>query len=202
MGELIDKIFLKLDKNYASEFILSYYINNEQEENNDNIRTFIYLGEVKKDNNKFHNMLLKIPENKTIHLKLRQKLRREKLLIPEYFGENEESNFNYSLKEISLNEDEEKPKKNGGREKEKTIGFAAIRVFKWNSILKFSKYKKYNNITLENAAEMLKCSKKTLDHYRDEILKSRGNFDFKKYYKKKMNFLIKYNKEIEKNRFG
>lgn len=49
---------------------------------------------------------------------------------------------------------------------------------------------------------MLKCSKKTLDHYRDEILKSRGNFDFKKYYKKKMNFLIKYNKEIEKNRFG
>ena len=85
MGELIDKIFLKLDKNYASEFILSYYINNEQEENNDNIRTFIYLGEVKKDNNKFHNMLLKIPENKTIHLKLRQKIRREKLLIPEYF---------------------------------------------------------------------------------------------------------------------
>lgn len=185
MGELIDKLFIKLDKNYASEFILSYYLNNEQEDNYEDIPTFKYLGQVNKDNNQFHNMLFKIPKDKKIHLKLRQKIKREKLLIPEFFEENEAENVNFSLKEISLNEEEEKTNNYGGRGKEKTIEYAIIKVFKWMYLVK------YKNLTFCGAAKLIGCPKKTLEHYKNVLIESRGSFDFKKNAKKKMNKLIK-----------
>ena len=193
MREIIEQIFSKLDKNFTSELILSYYINNGSEKNDDKFKTYIYLGEINTDNNLYLNLFLKIPKDKKIYLKLRQKLRREKLFNPEYFKENEAEYSNF-FKEINLNEEEEKTNKIGGRGKEKSIGHSLIKV----CMLKYIKSKD-KNLSLDIISDLIGCKKKTLYYYEKEILKARENgFDFNKNSKSKMNVLIdnKSNKRV------
>ena len=193
MREIIEQIFCKLDKNFTSELILSYYINNGIEKVDDNIKTYIYLGEINTDVNLYQNLFLKIPEDKKIYLKLRQKLRREKLFNPEYFKENE-AEYSKFFKEINLNEEEEKTNKIGGRGKEKSIGYASMKVFMREYIRR-----KNENLSLDIISDLVGCKNKTLYYYKKEILKAKENgFDFNKNSKSKMNVLIdnKTNRQV------
>ena len=193
MGEIVEQIFSKLDKKFTSEFILSYYINEGNEKNDDDNKIYNYLGKINKDINHYQNLFLKIPEDKKIYLKLRQKLRKEKLFNLEYFPENE-SKYLSSLKEINMNEKEKKTKKIGGRGKEKTIEYVVLNVWMWNYIKN-----KNGNLTLEMISDIIGCPKKTLYYYEKEICNGKKNgFNFNKNSKSKINVLIgnKRNREV------
>lgn len=198
INEMIDSIFSKLDDKISSEYILSYYLNDEDEKYNNNIKSYNYLGEINGQNIKSQKKFLKIPKDKKIYLKLRHKIRIEKLLNPDFFEDNKNTYTNSLFNSIKLNEDEEEEKTNeklGPRGKEKTIGFAITTVFKWEKILQ----KSNNEISLNEAANMVGVRKKTLDHYKQAIIEGKkNNFDFKKYCECKINRLINYNNKFEK----
>ena len=119
------------------------------------------------------------------------KIKKENLLNPSFFDENEEEYSNQIFQDINLDEDEEEEKKGSGRVREKTIGFAIIKVCKWEKIREKSK----NKITLDDAAKSIGMAKKTLDDYKNQIKEGKkNNFNFNKYYKCKMNVLKDYNK--------
>lgn len=198
INEMINNIFPEDDKIISSEYILSYYLNNKNENNNDNIKRYKYLGEINEKNLKSQK-ILRIPEDKIVYLKLRQIIRKEKLFNPEFF-ENDKNTYTNSLFNcIKLNEDEEEEEKtnekSGGRGKEKNIEFAITAVVKWEKIIK----KSNNKISWKEAAFMVGVPKKTLDSYKLLILKGKkNNFDFQKYNKCKINRLINFNKISEK----
>ena len=199
INEMINNIFSKNDKIISSEYILSYYLNDENESYNDNIKKYKYLGEINEKNLKSQKLILDIPKDKIVYLKLRQIIKREKLFNPEFF-ENDKNTYTNSLFNcIKLNEDaEDEEKANeavGGRGKEKNIEFAITTVYKWKKIREKSK----NKISLEEAARMLGVKKKTLDSYELSIIKGKkNNFDFQKNYKWRINRLINFNKISEK----
>ena len=186
MGEIIEQIFSKLDKNFTSEFILSYYINERNENIDDENKIYNYLGEINKDKNQYKNLLLNIPKDKKIYLKLRQKLRKEKLFNPEFFQENEALHTNCS-KEINLKDlnEKEESKKIGGRGKEKSIAYVVLKVWMWKNIRKKNK-----DLTFEKISDIIGCPKKTLYYYEKGILNVEDGFNFNKNSKSKINVLI------------
>lgn len=191
MGEIIEQIFSKFDKNIISEFILSYFINEGNEKIEEDNKIYNYLGEINKDKNSYQNLLLNVPEDKEIYFKLRQKLRREKLLNPEYFQENEAKYSNCS-KEKNLNE-EENNKKSGGRGKEKSIEYVILKVWMLNYLKN-----KYKYLTLRIISDLIGCPKKTLDHYEKALLNANEKgFNFNKTSKSKINVLLEKKRERE-----
>ena len=191
MGEIIEQIFSKFDKNIISEFILSYFINEGNEKIEEDNKIYNYLGEINKDKNSYQNLLLNVPEDKEIYFKLRQKLRREKLLNPEYFQENEAKYSNCS-KEKNLNE-EENNKKSGGRGKEKSIEYVILKVWMLNYLKN-----KYKYLTLRIISDLIECPKKTLDHYEKALLNANEKgFNFNKTSKSKINVLLEKKRERE-----
>ena len=182
MVDVLKTIFENLIKDFNNEYFLSYYMNNEEEnemENNNGIKTFNYFGKINQDmiyqNN---NIFFILPKDKTIYLKLWQKIKREMLFDPLIFEENE---MEYS---------------NPLRDKEKTIGYAIIKVCKWEKLREKSK----NNITLEDAAKKIDMAKKTLDDYKAQIKKGKEkDFNFNKHYKCKMNVLKDHNRDQKKS---
>lgn len=201
MFDILEPIFTKFIKeNNNSNYILSYYMNNSEDIKDEkiiDIKPYTYFGEI---NSEFFSKkkysYFKIPKDNIIYLKLRQKLKRENSLRSEVFEENENKYSNKICKYINLDEEEEEAsKKRSGRDKEKTIGYALIKVFKWEKI----REKGCNKITLEGAAKSIGMAKKTLDDYKKQIKAGRdNNFNFNKYYKCKMNVLKDFNEKKEK----
>ena len=198
MGDILETIFSSFGQNFFNDYFLSYYLDNiedsEKDNNNNNIKTFQHFGEINLETiQNSQNLFFKIPKDNTIYLKLWQKIKRDELLDPNYFEENENEFANQIFQEINLEEEEEEKsnKKGSGRDKEKTIGFAIIKVCKWEKIIQ----KCENNITLDDAAKCVGMAKKTLDDYKNQIQLGREKkFNFNKYYKCKMNVLKKFNK--------
>ena len=198
MGDILETIFSSFGQNFFNDYFLSYYLDNiedsEKDNNNKNIKTFQHFGEINLETiQNSQNLFFKIPKDNTIYLKLWQKIKRDELLDPNYFEENENEFANQIFQEINLEEEEEEKsnKKGSGRDKEKTIGFAIIKVCKWEKIIQ----KCENNITLDDAAKCVGMAKKTLDDYKNQIQLGREKkFNFNKYYKCKMNILKKFNK--------
>ena len=151
-----------------------------------------YLGTIKINDDKYHNLYFRIPKDKKIYLKLRQKLELDKFYEPLYFEENEFQYSNLSYNNISLKEEEEEEKneeKIGNRTKEKTIEYAVLKVFLYDIIRKKSKF----NISQADVAKMIHIPKKTLDDYKKKIIKARVcDFNFNLHSKKMMNFLIDF----------
>ena len=194
MGDILETIFQNLVQDFLNNYFLSYYMKGVEDRENDlnTAKVYKYLGEINLEKiKKKENLFFEIPEDKVIYLKLWQKIKKENLLNPSFFDENEEEYSNQIFQDINLDEDEEEEKKGSGRVREKTIGFAIIKVCKWEKIREKSK----NKITLDDAAKSIGMAKKTLDDYKNQIKEGKkNNFNFNKYYKCKMNVLKDYNK--------
>ena len=195
IGEIIDKIFGNLDKNFISNYFLSYYLNNEDETEGKKEKKEIfyqYLGGINIKNEEYHKLYFKIPKDKTIYLKLTQKIGIDNFCDPSYLEENELESSNPSIYNINLKEEEEEEKNDenkGNRGKEKTIEYAIIKVFLYNTI----RIKSNCQISQTDVAKMIHISKKTLDDYKKKILIGiKYDFNFGLHYKKKMNFLIDF----------
>ena len=205
MFDILEKIFSDfVKKNNYNEYILSFSMDNSTDIIDNNIiKIYNYLCEINSEffKNK-KDMYYTIPKNNIIYLKLRQKIKRENSLNPLAFEENENKFSTKLSKSINLDEEEDeknkKDKKKSGRDKEKTIEYAIIKVFTWEKI----REKGGNKITLEEAAKSIGMAKKTLDDYKKQIkIGKDNNFNFNKYYKCKMNVLKDFNeKKLEENK--
>ena len=205
MFDILEKIFSDfVKKNNYNEYILSFSMDNSTDIIDNNIiKIYNYLCEINSEffTNK-KDMYYTIPKNNIIYLKLRQKIKRENSLNPLAFEENENKFSTKLSKSINLDEEEDeknkKDKKKSGRDKEKTIEYAIIKVFTWEKI----REKGGNKITLEEAAKSIGMAKKTLDDYKKQIkIGKDNNFNFNKYYKCKMNVLKDFNeKKLEENK--
>ena len=205
MFDILEKIFSDfVKKNNYNEYILSFSMDDSTDIIDNNIiKIYNYLCEINSEffKNK-KDMYYTIPKNNIIYLKLRQKIKRENSLNPLAFEENENKFSTKLSKSINLDEEEDeknkKDKKKSGRDKEKTIEYAIIKVFTWEKI----REKGGNKITLEEAAKSIGMAKKTLDDYKKQIkIGKDNNFNFNKYYKCKMNVLKDFNeKKLEENK--
>ena len=205
MFDILEKIFSNfVKKNNYNEYILSFSLDDSTDIIDNNIiKIYNYLCEINSEffTNK-KDMYYTIPKNNIIYLKLRQKIKRENSLNPLAFEENENKFSTKLSKSINLDEEEDeknkKDKKKSGRDKEKTIEYAIIKVFTWEKI----REKGGNKITLEEAAKSIGMAKKTLDDYKKQIkIGKDNNFNFNKYYKCKMNVLKDFNeKKLEENK--
>ena len=205
MFDILEKIFSNFVKeNNYNEYILSFSMDDSTDIIDNNIiKIYNYLCEINSEffTNK-KDMYYTIPKNNIIYLKLRQKIKRENSLNPLAFEENENKFSTKLSKSINLDEEEDeknkKNKKKSGRDKEKTIEYAIIKVFTWEKI----REKGGNKITLEEAAKSIGMAKKTLDDYKKQIkIGKDNNFNFNKYYKCKMNVLKDFNeKKLEENK--
>ena len=205
MFDILEKIFSDFFKeNNYNEYILSFSMDDSTDIIDNNIiKIYNYLCEINSEffKNK-KDMYYTIPKNNIIYLKLRQKIKRENSLNPLAFEENENKFSTKLSKSINLDEEEDeknkKDKKKSGRDKEKTIEYAIIKVFTWEKI----REKGGNKITLEEAAKSIGMAKKTLDDYKKQIkIGKDNNFNFNKYYKCKMNVLKDFNeKKLEENK--
>ena len=196
MFDILEQIFsdfIKQNKNTV--YILSYSMDSSTDiKDETNIKTYNYFGELNSEffsNKKY--IYYTIPKDNIVYLKLRQKIKRENSFEPSIFEDNDNKFSNKIFQCINLDEEEdEKKKKRNGRDKEKTIGYAIIKVAKWEKI----REKGGNNITLEDAAKCIGMAKKTLDDYKKQIKEGReNNFNFNKYYKFKMNILKDFNEK-------
>ena len=193
MGDIISQIFSKVEDIFKEEYFLSYYLNEENELENskkdDGTTIFNYLGEINKGNNFYRNLYLKVPKDNIVFLKMRQKIKIEKLVDPDFFEENEKINSNSV--NMNLNEDKEEEKintKRGCRTNEKTIEYAILKVFIYELIRKIN-----IKISQFDACKMINIPKKTLDIYKKNIIKGKiKGFNFKKYYKSKMHVLNEF----------
>lgn len=106
MKTMIDTLFSKLGKKFYSDYIISYCLNNENEIKDPHNFDYKYY-----DKDKYKNQNIKISKDKNVYLKIRQKIRIEKLMDPDYFEENEAEFSHLISNVINLNEEEEEKKK-------------------------------------------------------------------------------------------
>ena len=196
LGEVILKVFSKFDKDFKSKYYLSYYLNYDDNKEDVWSEMFNYLGEINIEKNPFNDLNLKIPKNKNLYLKLRQKI---KISRPEIIEKNHDELSNNLFNTIKLNEEikeEDEDSKNNSRGNERTILEALITVAQFEKIRLISDYSISENYAAKN---IVKVPKKTLDKYKKAIEEGRMyQFNFVKNYECKMNVLYKYIEERKK----
>lgn len=197
LGEVILNVFSKLDKDSKSEYYLSYYLNYDDNKEDVWSEMFNYLGEINIEKNKFNDLNLKIPKNKNLYLKLRQKIT---ISRPEIIEKNHDELSNNLFNTIKLNEEikqeEEEDSKSNSRGNERTILEALITVAQFEKIRLISDYSISENYAAKN---IVKVPKKTLDKYKKAIEEGRMyQFNFIKNYECKMNVLYTYIEERKK----
>ena len=196
LGEVILKVFSKFDKDFKSKYYLSYYLNYDDNKEDVWSEMFNYLGEINIEKNPFNDLNLKIPKNKNLYLKLRQKI---KISRPEIIEKNHDELSNNLFNTIKLNEEikeEDEDSKNNSRANERTILEALITVAQFEKIRLISDYSISENYAAKN---IVKVPKKTLDKYKKAIEEGRMyQFNFVKNYECKMNVLYKYIEERKK----
>ena len=198
LKEIIKYIFSNFDENFKDQHYLSFFINEKEEEtvNTENI-LYNYLGEINLEDDVYQNLIFKVPKDKTVYLKIRQKIMTEKFFIQDLFDECEYNYENSTFKDITLREEEEEEKNEaiGCRQKEKTILYAIIKA------LIYSKIRKKNDkkISQMDVCKLIRVKKKTLDVYIKQIIKGKEtHFDFAKNFQYKMNLLNEHIKKAEK----
>ena len=197
LGEVILKVFSKFDKDFKSKYYLSYYLNYDDNKEDVWSEMFNYLGEINIEKNKFNELNLKIPKNKNLYLKLRQKIT---ISRPEIIEKNHDELSNNLFNTIKLNEEikqeEEEDSKSNSRGNERTILEALITVAQFEKIRLISDYSISENYAAKN---IVKVPKKTLDKYKKAIEEGRMyQFNFIKNYECKMNVLYTYIEERKK----
>ena len=196
LGEVILKVFSKFDKDFKSKYYLSYYLNYDDNKEDVWSEMFNYLGEINIEKNPFNDLNLKIPKNKNLYLKLRQKI---KISRPEIIEKNHDELSNNLFNTIKLNEEikeEDEDSKNNSRGNERTILEALITVTQFEKIRLISNFSIIENYAAKN---IVKVPKKTLDKYKKAIEEGRMyQFNFVKNYECKMNVLYKYIEERKK----
>lgn len=196
LGEVVLKVFSKFDKDFKSKYYLSYYLNYDDNKEDVWSEMFNYLGEINIEKNPFNDLNLKIPKNKNLYLKLRQKI---KISRPEIIEKNHDELSNNLFNTIKLNEEikeEDEDSKNNSRGNERTILEALIAVTQFEKIRLISNYSIIENYAAKN---IVKVPKKTLDKYKKAIEEGRMyQFNFVKNYECKMNVLYKYIEERKK----
>ena len=148
---------------------ISYYIPSEGENynNQDNLETYFYIGKYPLGDSTY---LIEVTENGIIKIKLRPIIDKRYLLRFElYEDENEVYNNNMDLDNVKKNYYVNLKSK---RAKERTIGEIIKKVFLWKKIYQGIIDDKGNKkkITLQQAAEEVNLSKKSLDEYLNQIL--------------------------------
>ena len=148
---------------------ISYYIPSEGENynNQDNLETYFYIGKYPLGDSTY---LIEVTENGIIKIKLRPIIDKRYLLRFElYEDENEVYNNNMDLDNVKKNY---YVNLNSKRAKERTIGEIIKKVFLWKKIYQGIIDDKGNKkkITLQQAAEEVNLSKKSLDEYLNQIL--------------------------------
>ena len=195
-NDIIDLIYsyandksIFLNENY----LISYSTNNLDD------NTFYFISKFPLDENIKYN--IDVPLDGIIYIKLRKKISKIKSLRYEIFeDENEEKIYEAEEKDKKEEsfEDNKNKKKDCKRSKEKRIGFIVKKVFEWKGLRKLSKRK----MSLQEAAQNVNMSKKTLDEYYNQIKEGKKfGFDFNRYKRDKVNVLrgfVKKKKEGEK----
>ena len=195
-NDIIDLIYsyandksIFLNENY----LISYSTNNLDD------NTFYFISKFPLDENIKYN--IDVPLDGIIYIKLRKKISKIKSLRYEIFeDENEEEIDEAEEKDKNEEsfEDNKNKKKDCKRSKEKRIGFIVKKVFEWKGLRKLSKRK----MSLQEAAQNVNMSKKTLDEYYNQIKEGKKfGFDFNRYKRDKVNVLrgfVKKKKEGEK----
>ena len=148
---------------------ISYYIPSEGENynNQDNLETYFYIGKYPLGDSTY---LIEVTENGIIKIKLRPIIDKRYLLRFElYEDENEVYNNNMDLDNVKKNY---YVNLNSKRAKERTIGEIIKKVFLWKKIYQGITDDNGNKkkITLQQAAEEVNLSKKSLDEYLNQIL--------------------------------
>ena len=195
-NDIIDLIYsyannksIFLNENY----LISYSTNNLDD------NTFYFISKFPLDENIKYN--IDVPLDGIIYIKLRKKISKIKSLRYEIFEDENEEEIDEAeekdKKEESF-EDNKNKKKDCKRSKEKRIGFIVKKVFEWKGLRKLSKRK----MSLQEAAQNVNMSKKTLDEYYNQIKEGKKfGFDFNRYKRDKVNVLrgfVKKKKEGEK----
>ena len=195
-NDIIDLIYsyandksIFLNENY----LISYSTNNLED------NTFYFISKFPLDENFKYN--IDVPLDGIIYIKLRKKISKIKSLRYEIFEDENEEEIDEAeekdKKEESF-EDNKNKKKDCKRSKEKRIGFIVKKVFEWKGLRKLSKRK----MSLQEAAQNVNMSKKTLDEYYNQIKEGKKfGFDFNRYKRDKVNVLrgfVKKKKEGEK----
>ena len=195
-NDIIDLIYsyannksIFLNENY----LISYSTNNLDD------NTFYFISKFPLDENIKYN--IDVPLDGIIYIKLRKKISKIKSLRYEIFEDENEEEI-YEAEEKDKNEESfegnKNKKKDCKRSKEKRIGFIVKKVFEWKGLRKLSKRK----MSLQEAAQNVNMSKKTLDEYYNQIKEGKKfGFDFNRYKRDKVNVLrgfVKKKKEGEK----
>ena len=167
LNDIINVLETYSDINLKNHSI-SYYIASEGENNNqDNLDTYFYIGKFPLGDSTY---LIEVPEDGIIKIKLRPIIDKKYLLRFElYEDENEVYNNNMDLDNVKKNY---YVNLNSKRAKERTIGEIIKKVFLWKKIYQGIIDDKGNKkkITLQQAAEEVNLSKKSLDEYLNQIL--------------------------------
>ena len=195
LGKVINIIFSEFDKDFKSEFCLSYYLNDDDDKGmNIFDKKFYYFGDLNIENNQDENLYVKIPKDKNIYLKLRPKIKQINFFEPEIMKEKQNEYLNNDFNHINPNE-EKKQEKKGSREKEKTIVEAIIKVAQFEQILQ----KSNSNISQDDAAKLVGIPKKTLYDYKRKIKEGRKHqFNFIENLKCRMHVLKDFIEEKRK----
>ena len=195
-NDIIDLIYsyandksIFLNENY----LISYSTNNLDD------NTFYFISKFPLDENIKYN--IDVPLDGIIYIKLRKKISKIKSLRYEIFEDENEEEID-EAEEKDKNEESfegnKNKKKDCKRSKEKRIGFIVKKVFEWKGLRKLSKRK----MSLQEAAQNVNMSKKTLDEYYNQIKEGKKfGFDFNRYKRDKVNVLrgfVKKKKEGEK----
>ena len=193
LNDIIDLIYsysndktIFLNNNYS----ISYYTNDENDEKEEDIKTYCFIGNYPLDKN--INYCINIPSDGVLYLKFRKRISKEKSLRYDIFEEENEEEIeevaeqNKSTAQLNYNVESK-------RANEKRIGFVVKKVFQWKGFRKYTD----NKMSLIEAARNVGLSKKTLDEYLNQIKEGkRYNFDFNKHKKDKVNILRGYVKKM------
>ena len=147
---------------------ISYYIPSEEEiyNNQDNVDTYFYIGKYPLKDSTY---LIEVPKDGIIKIKLRPIIDKRYLLRFELYEDENEVYNNMDLENVKKNHHVNLKSK---RAKERTIGEIIKKVFLWKKIYQGIIDEKGNKkkITLQQAAEEVNLSKKSLDEYLNQIL--------------------------------
>ena len=147
---------------------ISYYIPSEEEiyNNQDNVDTYFYIGKYPLKDSTY---LIEVPKDGIIKIKLRPIIDKRYLLRFELYEDENEVYNNMDLENVKKNHHVNLKSK---RAKERTIGEIIKKVFLWKKIYQGITDDNGNKkkITLQQAAEEVNLSKKSLDEYLNQIL--------------------------------
>lgn len=165
---------------------ISYKVNNEKllitsKEDDDDKDIYLYVGTYPL----LANYSIELPSDLTVYIKLRPNIDKTDQLRLELFEEEAETQDENKKKHYYVNE-------NSKRAKERKIGYIIKKVYLWKKLYEgvVDRNGKKIKMTLQDAAEKVDISKKSLDEYLNQIKYGKVfGFDFNKHRNDKVGVL-------------